>query len=289
MGEPTARRGRRRTVAAGLTLGVLAAGAAGLGCRTGAAGGAAAPTGPRAVPVRELRVGDCFSVPTDGPGLPSTVTVVPCGTPHLGEVYATAPLQGLTFPGGELESHRTCETLFPGYVLDRWALPRGAAARHIDPPATGGRAVTVCVVDLPGSRSSSVRQDRYHLTDHQLAYLDAENAVHRDLVLQPGTFPVHAPEAYREWIGALARATSAELEVLGSRSWGDRAAAPKAALAGELEAALGHLRAAGGSTDPDAVRREVGAATRLLADGPGTAAFREAIGLPSTPPAPGLD
>jgi hypothetical protein len=76
------------------------------------------------VGVFSLKVGDCLGAPSDlSPGERTTrrrVDVVPCSSPHTGEVFAVLPLSSTSFPGADTarrEAARLCSDESAKYVM----------------------------------------------------------------------------------------------------------------------------------------------------------------------------
>ena len=249
-----ARRRGQGMAAAGVVLGVLGL----LASIFGAIGLIRASSSPwNSAGVASLRIGECFNQPSLSE---QRVVVVPCTTPHYGEVafisLLTGDGDGNVYPGqlsADTQAATACQLASESYVTDLWSLGGTMSTRYFYPTATswerGNRFGTCFLHDTNGPSSGSVRRDASNLDQSQQDFLRAVHALDRN-------DPVRKAENSGPfWLSQTAGGVDEAVSVLGAQSW------PGSAKP-EIDALLGELRAEQPSWDAG-VQTDQGAAETI--------------------------
>ncbi|PPG39427.1 septum formation family protein [Pseudoclavibacter sp. RFBA6] len=117
------------------------------------------PEAPRAVPITEVNIGDCFSSDAD---LTVATLASSCADPHLYEVLSAAPSElGAAFPGDDAlssEADARCSAEFAELGRDAVA---GLTALHLVPSeqtwSDGDRDVVCLIASSDGAELSGSR------------------------------------------------------------------------------------------------------------------------------------
>lgn len=133
-----------------------------------------------------LRRGECFDTPGGGLQAPAAdMDTVPCAQRHTAEVVGTFRLPGpQAYPGDAALRDRVedrCQRLADGYAMDAWAVPADVKVYYYAPDREtwklGDREVTCVFGKEKGTLKGTLRQDASTLDAHQVAYLEAANAL----------------------------------------------------------------------------------------------------------------
>lgn len=212
--------------------------------------------------VFEIEVGDCFDSPDgieryEGEGaLEESVTVLPCGDPHEGEVFGSVEVTGYdAFPGvAELIAYaeRECPALVPSYVLDTWALPVDVLPYYYHPEAdgweAGDREILCFFGQLEGEPlSEPLRGDPATLDEESLAYLEVTGPLEVAVWYEPSRDEDELATS-REWAGEMAAAIEDEMTSLAGTEW-PRVAEPVDRLLAARERSLPAWESAASATD----------------------------------------
>ncbi|MER7704960.1 DUF4190 domain-containing protein [Kitasatospora sp. NPDC097605] len=187
-----------------------------------------APKG--SVSIDDLVTGDCFNEPPTSPGKDPESTslywvrVVPCSSPHHGEVAGFSDIAGrgpAEYPTRteiEKSAARLCNPVRDDYALDPWLVPDGMEDSYYYPShngwASGDRRLTCTFQDSTRTHTGSVRTDRTKLTQAQRTYLDAAQAYNGALAVQPEGEADEEPAEYRTWAKTMAGACRKEVKDL---------------------------------------------------------------------------
>ncbi|MFE6872114.1 DUF4190 domain-containing protein [Kitasatospora sp. NPDC057692] len=238
--------------------------------------------GPKgSVAINDLTTGDCFDQPPLGSGQSAEtasvywVRVVPCSSPHHGEVAGFSNLAGRgpaeypTLTEIEKAASRLCNPVRDDYALDSWLVPDGMEESYYYPSrvgwASGDRRVTCTFQDETRTHTGSVRTDRTKLTQAQRTYLDAVQAYNGALAVQPEGEADEEPAEYRTWAKTMAGACRKEVADLSANGidWPAGARAKLIELGALKLDAANAWDAAAKSTDDETLLREVGKAQAL--------------------------
>ncbi|WP_231631708.1 DUF4190 domain-containing protein, partial [Streptomyces clavuligerus] len=245
----------------------------------------------------DLRTGQCFNLPGDGPledREALSVEVVPCAGEHEAEVTGSFTLQGFdAFPGdGRIDplAERRCEELNWMYARDEWVVGGRMELYYYTPTKEswrlGDRAVTCTFATPKGDRTAgSVRRDPTTVDDaHQLAYLTAETRLYLTGNTVPDAEYAADPDGYRTWARESAGVFADQAEVVRAYNWPERLAGPMERRAGEYERAAAAWRKAAGARDEEAFWDHMLTVDEVVADGPAEVEIRKLLKLPSVPP-----
>ncbi|WP_441249264.1 DUF4190 domain-containing protein [Kitasatospora sp. McL0602] len=248
-------------------------------------GPAGGPAG--SVSVFELRPGDCFDRLDHDPTSVTQVTTQPCSLAHDGEVFGSAAIGSVGYPGkAELikQADKGCADLVDSYAMDREALPDSVDLHFFYPDETSWKQLDVhtatCIFVSGDARlTGSLRRDGSTLTGEQLAYLQALHHVEIALDKQPDGRVSDHPQAYRAWAELVADGLAEEIRQLSEASWSHGSADPVAGLLADLRQSLPHWQSAYRSTDNATLIAEIGEAIDHPDDAL-TKAVRAGLGLP---------
>ncbi|MFF7459472.1 DUF4190 domain-containing protein [Kitasatospora sp. NPDC008115] len=254
--------------------------------------------GPKgSVSIEDLVTGDCFNQPPFSPGRDADsasiywVHVVPCTSPHHGEVAGFTNLAGSggDYPGQSEASEkasRLCTPVRDDYALDSWLVPEGMGGSYYYPSiagwASGDRRVTCTFQDDTRMHTGSVRTDRTKLTQAQRTYLDAVQAYNGALGAQPEGEVDEDPAEYRTWAKTMATACRKEVTDLSANGvdWPAGARAKLIELGTVKLEAANTWDAAAKSADEQTLEREVRKAQALSAKSSALAVeIRRELGL----------
>ena len=152
------------------------------------------------VPIFDLHLGDCFTLP---PGLMGstksaalTFTVAPCSTPHDSEAVGSSTLDEDSYPGADTlraEGASHCIDVLNQYLPDTGAVNGRIEFVYPDEQAWGaGVHRVVCFLQFPDATlTQSVHRDRSSYTADQLSLLDAT----RPVITTVGRFTLLAQSA----------------------------------------------------------------------------------------------
>ncbi|GLF94439.1 DUF4190 domain-containing protein [Streptomyces yaizuensis] len=245
----------------------------------------------------ELREGQCFNLPGDGPmdeAYSSSVEVVPCVERHEAEVTGTFRLMGYDrFPGDdwiEPLAEQRCEEINGMYARDEWlVLDRGLELYYYSPTKEswelGDSTVTCTLATSDGKRNAgSVKRTTGSLDTLQLAYLTTETKAS----LTGSTLPVEdwprGRHASQTWARESAVVFKDQVEVLRTYSWPARLRGPVERRAREFERARAALEKAAATRDEDVFWDQVLTVDDILLDGPTEVEIRRLLKLPFVPP-----
>ncbi|WP_367321026.1 DUF4190 domain-containing protein [Streptomyces sp. HUAS ZL42] len=240
-----------------------------------------------------LAKGECFDVPGDS--LEDAVydaDQVPCTGRHDGEVFATIPLPGDSFPG---DDHVTdvaedkCYTLQESYTMDFWAVPDYVDVYYLTPTEeswdVGDREIT-CVygnTDESGTLTGSLRSDATTLDTDQMALLKALNAIDTVLYEEPEDYAEDDLDGNKDWAADVENMLGAQIEALRGHTWPAGAQRPVAALVKDMEQARKDWAKAAAAGDADTFYEHYDSGYEYV-DGKTTVTARKALGLATTPP-----
>ncbi|WP_344345936.1 DUF4190 domain-containing protein, partial [Kitasatospora putterlickiae] len=232
--------------------------------------------------IEDLAIGDCFNQPPFSPGRDADsaniywVHVVPCTSPHHGEVagFTSIAGRGGDYPGQQEASEqagRLCAPVQDDYAFDSWLVPDGMTGSYYYPSIAGWESgdhrVTCTFQDETRMHTGSVRTDRTKLTHAQRTYLDAAQAYNNALGEQPEDEPGEDPSAYRTWAKTMAAACRKEVTDLSANGvdWPGGARAKLIELGTVTLESANAWDAVAKSSDPRTIGREVAKAGELTA------------------------
>ncbi|MFE2539175.1 DUF4190 domain-containing protein [Actinacidiphila glaucinigra] len=238
-----------------------------------------------------LRRGECFDTPGGGLQAPAAdMDTVPCAQRHAAEVVGTFRLPGpQAYPGDAALRDRVeerCQRLADGYAMDAWAVPADVKVYYYAPDREtwklGDREVTCVFGKEKGTLKGSLRQDASTLDAHQVAYLEAANALNEAMAGGPEEEYVEDDlDGYRKWAGEVTVALAVEARALRAHDWPAGAAEPVAALAAEAGKARAYWARAAAAKDADAYYEHYEDADAHSGHAEAVRA-REALGLATT-------
>ncbi len=118
--------------------------------------GSATPSGPPAVPLTELKAGDCYDEASSG------VAIVDCAEPHAYEVIAAFVVPNASYPGATIDAEvqPTCTQAFADFVgidYDASVLTLRTIAPSSATWDEGSRQALCVVYDPSGDTTGSLR------------------------------------------------------------------------------------------------------------------------------------
>ncbi|MFD8230564.1 DUF4190 domain-containing protein [Streptomyces sp. NPDC059696] len=242
-----------------------------------------------------LGKGDCFDAPGGLEGDTYDVDRVPCAGRHDGEVFAVVTLPGGAFPGDaritDLADEK-CYALQDQYAMDTWAMPADVEVYYLMPSREswryGDRAITCLFgsAEETAGLTGSLRGDPTTLDTDQVVFLSTANALDAALYEEPGKSPEDDLAAHRAWATQVHDVLGEQIEALRGHSWRAGARTPVADLVADLEDARTEWHRASTAGDAETYHAHYDRASGAV-DGPATVTARKALGLATTPPAPG--
>ncbi|MGF1432362.1 DUF4190 domain-containing protein [Kitasatospora sp. LaBMicrA B282] len=176
-----------------------------------------------------LKSGQCFVEDTTAGGAVRRRSV-DCGLPHYGEVMATFPVGGATFPGAQAvssEADDLCHHEELLYVTDPWARTASLGVRYVYPDTqtrwdASGHTVLCFLHDngKPNGAVGSLRRDQTDLTQAQQSFLKAVSLLDQADALQPTGDPADDSAKSMRWIQQTATAMQQAQTSLSQQNWG---------------------------------------------------------------------
>ncbi|MET8946716.1 DUF4190 domain-containing protein [Streptomyces sp. NPDC004542] len=242
-----------------------------------------------------LERGECFDAPGGSlEGEAYEVDEVPCDGKHDGEVFASFPLGGGSYPGDSSVTDRAdqrCYELQYSYAMDGWAVPDDVDIYYLTPSrdtwALGDREVACLFgnTDEGAGLTGSLRNDETVLDADQVAYLKAAHVLDAALDTAPDAEYVEDDlPGHKAWARRVAAALEEQAGMLRGHDWPAAAEKAVTVLAADIDTARVEWAKAARAADADGFYAHYDKGFSLI-DPDRTVTARKALGLATVPPA----